>query len=140
MNGATCSDSDTLESIMADLYTCTCAAGYSGDICETDLDECASTPCLHGATCTQGVDSYTCTCMAGYTDVPVGTCFSELDECASAPCMNGSTCTDMVYAYECTCASGWSGGHCELEVDPCPADDNDCDTLRAECIQVGAGT
>ena len=54
MNGATCSDSTNVASIMADLYTCTCVAGYSGAICETDLDECASTPCLHGATCTQG--------------------------------------------------------------------------------------
>jgi len=34
----------------------------------------------------------------------------------------------------------WSGGHCELEVDPCPRGENDCDALRAECIHVGAGT
>ncbi len=32
-----------------------------------DIDECASNPCLNGATCTDAVNSYTCTCVAGYT-------------------------------------------------------------------------
>jgi len=45
--------------IVAASYRCHCPAGYTGYNCETDIDECASTPCLHGATCTQGVYSYT---------------------------------------------------------------------------------
>ena len=32
-----------------------------------DIDECASSPCENGATCTDAVDSYTCHCVAGYT-------------------------------------------------------------------------
>ena len=32
----------------------------------TDIDECASSPCQNGGTCTDGVNSYTCTCVAGY--------------------------------------------------------------------------
>ena len=40
--------------IAPDSYTCVCPKGYTGYNCETDVDECASTPCLHGATCTQG--------------------------------------------------------------------------------------
>ena len=32
-----------------------------------DIDECASSPCENGATCTDAVDSYTCDCIAGYT-------------------------------------------------------------------------
>ena len=31
-----------------------------------DINECDSTPCSNGATCTEGVDSYTCTCTSGY--------------------------------------------------------------------------
>merc|ERR1711998_771955 len=118
MNGATCSDS-TSTKMLPDVYACTCVAGYSGAICETDLDECASTPCLNGATCTQGVASYTCTCAAGYSDVPVGTCFSELDECSSSPCLNGGTCFDHAFAYSCVCARGYAGYNCEVNPNEC---------------------
>jgi hypothetical protein len=32
-----------------------------------DIDECASSPCDNGATCTDGVDDFVCTCVDGYT-------------------------------------------------------------------------
>ena len=31
-----------------------------------DIDECASSPCENGATCTDAVNSYTCDCVAGF--------------------------------------------------------------------------
>ena len=31
-----------------------------------DIDECASSPCQNGGTCTDAVNSYTCACVAGY--------------------------------------------------------------------------
>lgn len=31
-----------------------------------DIDECQSTPCIHGS-CSDGVNTYTCTCDPGYT-------------------------------------------------------------------------
>jgi len=31
-----------------------------------DINECASSPCQNGGTCTDAVNSYTCTCAAGY--------------------------------------------------------------------------
>ena len=34
----------------------------------TDIDECADSPCFNGGTCDDGVDSYSCYCAAGYTD------------------------------------------------------------------------
>ena len=34
-----------------------------------DFDECWSTLCEHGGTCTDGVNEYTCTCAAGYTGI-----------------------------------------------------------------------
>ncbi|XP_047186236.1 versican core protein isoform X2 [Scophthalmus maximus] len=46
---------------------CTCAPGYTGQHCETDVDECQSNPCLNGATCLDGVDSFTCLCLPSYS-------------------------------------------------------------------------
>jgi len=103
----------------SDTYKCLCAAGFTGDICESDINECASSPCLHGGTCVQGVDIYTCTCTNGYTDTPVGTCFTEMDECSSDPCLHAGTCFDHVFSYSCVCARGFSGYNCEINDDDC---------------------
>ena len=32
-----------------------------------DVDECASSPCQNGGTCTDHVNQYTCACVEGYT-------------------------------------------------------------------------
>ena len=32
-----------------------------------DIDECGSTPCQNGGTCTDAVNGYDCTCVTGYT-------------------------------------------------------------------------
>ena len=36
-------------------------------VCSLDINECSSSPCLNGGTCTDGVNSYSCKCVAGYT-------------------------------------------------------------------------
>uniref|UniRef100_A0A3Q1HPV5 Versican core protein n=1 Tax=Anabas testudineus TaxID=64144 RepID=A0A3Q1HPV5_ANATE len=45
---------------------CVCAGGFTGQYCETDVDECHSNPCLNGATCMDGVNSFTCLCLPSY--------------------------------------------------------------------------
>ncbi|KAM3874225.1 versican core protein [Diretmus argenteus] len=45
---------------------CVCAPGYTGQYCETDVDECQANPCLNGATCLDGVNSFTCLCLPSY--------------------------------------------------------------------------
>ncbi len=36
-------------------YTCTCVAGYSGLNCQSDINECASNPCVNGGSCTNAM-------------------------------------------------------------------------------------
>lgn len=49
-NGATCVSK-------RDTYKCTCADGFTGSTCTTDIDECAKDPCVHGR-CVNIVGSY----------------------------------------------------------------------------------
>ena len=46
-------------------FNCTCRAGFTGDTCHDDIDECASAPCFNGGVCTQTRDaSFECECAA----------------------------------------------------------------------------
>lgn len=40
-------------------------SGFSGHLCQYDVDECASTPCRNGAKCLDGPNTYTCVCSEG---------------------------------------------------------------------------
>lgn len=40
-------------------------AGFSGEMCQIDVDECSSTPCLNGAKCIDLPNGYDCECAEG---------------------------------------------------------------------------
>ncbi|XP_052815355.1 uncharacterized protein LOC128242297 isoform X2 [Mya arenaria] len=109
LHGGTCRD-------MANRYMCSCAPGYKGDNCETDINECASDPCGNDGTCNDQVAGYTCTCTSGYTGEH---CEIDIDDCESVICRNGGTCQDLVNAYQCACADGFTGRHCDTDIDEC---------------------
>jgi len=45
-NGATCNNTGP------DQYECLCAAGFEGDSCERETNECDPNPCMNGGSCT----------------------------------------------------------------------------------------
>lgn len=52
--------------VLVPSYQCDCdETGFTGDHCENDILECASDPCQHGATCSEGINQYMCLCWPG---------------------------------------------------------------------------
>ncbi|XP_068690653.1 neurogenic locus notch homolog protein 1-like, partial [Montipora foliosa] len=96
------------------LYQCNCAPGFTGDACQTDIDECLSYPCLRGR-CMDGLNNFSCICDPGY----VGrTCNTDYDDCSSSPCVHGN-CIDFTGSYGCTCEPGYVGENCEIDINEC---------------------
>lgn len=41
--------------------------GFTGDRCELEYNECESSPCANGGTCSDRVGGFSCVCSRGYT-------------------------------------------------------------------------
>jgi hypothetical protein len=76
-------------------------ASRSG-VCDTDVNECLSGPCMHKAACTDSSASTAAVAFNKYafayaaqcvmTSVTGGNCGVDVDECASKPCKNDGVC------------------------------------------------
>lgn len=110
LNGGTCVN-DLNE------FVCSCASGFTGILCQEDIDECKGVDCGQGV-CVPGVGNYTCTCDSGWYGE---FCDTQNDFCGtiSNPCQNGATCYSSEEGYVCKCVSGYVGTNCETEIDEC---------------------
>jgi len=106
-------------------FRCNCLAGYTGEACETDADECAVSPCRNRGFCAESsvdrtvpVGEFRCDCVAGYTGKLCETEVDELTSCTSAPCQHNGTCFHRGQDFTCDCAAGFTGELCETaEID-----------------------
>lgn len=111
-----CQNGSTCQNLEGDDFSCQCAAGFSGALCETDSDDCSPSLCLNGSTCTDALDSFSCTCASGFS----GTlCETNIDDCSPNPCENDGFCDDGVDSFACICAQGFAGTICETDEDDC---------------------
>uniref|UniRef100_A0A8C9XWP0 FAT atypical cadherin 4 n=1 Tax=Sander lucioperca TaxID=283035 RepID=A0A8C9XWP0_SANLU len=87
-------------------YACSCRPGYTGALCETDINECQPSPCHNGGTCHNLVGGFSCTCPEGFTGMA---CERDVNECLSNPCKNGALCQNFPGGFNCLCKSGFAG-------------------------------
>ncbi|XP_022095362.1 uncharacterized protein LOC110981781 [Acanthaster planci] len=107
LNSGTCIDG-------VNTYSCSCLPGYTGTLCEINIDECASRPCLNGGTCTDQINGYRCTCLAQYTGDQCQT--RIFTPCQPNPCLNSGTCNVISVTqnvFTCSCLQGYTGSICQ---------------------------
>ena len=114
-NGAYCFQSNLYSNVNSELrvnnllypdnpyYQCSCIPGFTGQLCEIDINECESSPCKAGAACSDGIYSYSCNCPSGYSGV---NCEFDINECDSFPCKNNALCVNYIGGWECDCTGG----------------------------------
>ena len=98
---------------------CICKAGYTGENCTEELNECDSSPCSNNGSCDDMRNGFECQCNG--TGFEGSSCEIEIDECASSPC-NGifQACVDLVNAFTCNCTgTGFTGARCDTDIDEC---------------------
>ena len=132
---------------------CHCDAGWEGDDCATDTDECADETLCGGGICMEEpAMELAPECLGQQSDEngdPAAGCPSAPD-CEAAVCANDpgccedkwdQACADQAWmdpacnapGYMCECPLGWIGMHCEENLDECAGDENPC-ANDGECV------
>ncbi|KAL4239474.1 hypothetical protein ACF0H5_000289 [Mactra antiquata] len=110
VNGS-CVDSDDGLS-----YTCNCEDGYTGSLCQHNIDECSSNPCQNGGICLDEIAGYSCNCLIGYNGT---NCENDIDFCNDDGCSANSDCIELNHGYMCECDPGYMGEFCEIDINEC---------------------
>ena len=124
-----------------DNFQCECDPGFTGTLCDVDVNECASNPCQMGI-CEDLEGEFNCKCHPGIEKDTQGFCTIDIDECQSSPCTTGrgeckkSLIMTQTNFYECACLKGFNGINCENDVNECSSspcgNKGECQDLTGE--------
>ncbi|XP_063678844.1 uncharacterized protein LOC134814630 [Bolinopsis microptera] len=115
---------------------CLCRQGFTGDHCETDVNECeSSSPCLNGGRCKNTYGSYKCNCPIDYYGAR---CEQLHDDCSPNPCGNGLCFSpgrraEGVPHFQCICNAGWEFPEDDYS---CSKDINECEEIHLYCDEM----
>ena len=88
---------------------CTCDPGFTGELCQTNIDSCVEVNCTGNSQCVDGVNSFECVCDPGFTGE---LCQTNIDHCVGVNCSGNGVCVDGVNNFTCECTAGFSGPQC----------------------------
>uniref|UniRef100_A0A5S6QKE3 EGF-like domain-containing protein n=1 Tax=Trichuris muris TaxID=70415 RepID=A0A5S6QKE3_TRIMR len=115
-------------------FYCECYPGFTGLLCDTSIDACASNPCRYGR-CSNVGEHYHCTCKLGYEGINCQLSFEQCGE--ERKCMNGGNCTDVAQGRQCVCPEGRGGKYCEERSEWCTY--GSC-SLKGTCFNTSFST
>ena len=96
--------------------TVLCVPGFTGMMCEEDIDDCVTVSCSGNGQCVDGVDSFICMCDPGFTGE---LCQINIDDCVGVNCSGNGECVDEVNNFKCKCNPGYRGQLCEEGIATC---------------------
>ncbi|NXP41056.1 PROS protein, partial [Leiothrix lutea] len=104
-------------------YTCVCKAGWSGENCEEDINECEDLNGGCSQRCSNFPGSFRCLCEDGYFMHSNKRDCGDINECVLHPNICGTAiCKNTQGRYECECPEGYkynsTSKNCE-DIDEC---------------------
>lgn len=95
---------------------CDCFPGFTGPLCDREINECESQPCINGGTCHDLINGFICSCRANFTGTQ---CELPVQSCNMAQCGTFDNCKNdpLTGLPICICSYGYSQGRlCQYSI------------------------